>query len=161
MLGIMMPNPKTNCLGALSAAQVDKFGNLNTTVLPERKMLITGSGGANDVMSAAGEVVVIMPQSKERFIEKVSYITSPGTVARTLVSTLGVFEKLGDDHEFTLTAYFEDQLPQDKNKAIREIREQCGWDLRIIDAIKKFPLPDDRDLATLRMFDPDRYFLRD
>ena len=161
MLGMMMPNPNTNCLGALSAAQVDKFGNLNTTVLPERKMLITGSGGANDVMSAAREVVVIMPQSRERFVEKVSYITSPGAVARTLVSTLGVFEKLGDDHEFTLTAYFEDQLPKEKNVAIRTIREQCGWDLRVIDNPEKFPVPAGKDLATLRMFDPDRYFLRD
>jgi acyl CoA:acetate/3-ketoacid CoA transferase alpha subunit/acyl CoA:acetate/3-ketoacid CoA transferase beta subunit len=161
MLGILMPNPKTNCLGALSAAQIDKYGNLNTTVLPERKMLITGSGGANDVMSAAGEVVVIMPQSRERFVEKVSYITSPGAVAKTLVSTLGVFEKLGDDHEFTLTAYFEDQLPKEKNVAIRTIREQCGWDLRVIDNPKRFPIPDGKDLATLRIFDPDRYFLRD
>ncbi len=56
---------------------------------------------------------------------------------------------------------YQDQLPKDKNMAVREIREQCGWDLRVIDDIKKFPLPDDRDLATLRMFDPDRYFLRD
>jgi acyl CoA:acetate/3-ketoacid CoA transferase beta subunit len=124
-------------------------------------MLITGSGGAHDVMSAAREVVVIMPQSRERFVEKVSYITSPGAAARTLVSTLGVFEKLGDDHEFTLTAYFEDQLPKEKNVAIRTIREQCGWDLRVIDNPKKFPIPDGKDLATLRIFDPDRYFLRD
>jgi acyl CoA:acetate/3-ketoacid CoA transferase alpha subunit/acyl CoA:acetate/3-ketoacid CoA transferase beta subunit len=160
MLGIMMPNRRAACLGTLSAAQVDKFGNLNTT-LTEKKMLITGSGGANDVMSAAREVVVIMAQSRKRFVEKLPFITSPGTAARTLVSTLGVFEKLGDDREFTLTSYFEDQLPKGRDMAIREILDQCGWDLRVIDGPTKFPVPDDRDLATLRVFDPDRYFLRD
>jgi acyl CoA:acetate/3-ketoacid CoA transferase alpha subunit/acyl CoA:acetate/3-ketoacid CoA transferase beta subunit len=161
ILGIMMSNRRTECLGTLSAAQVDRFGNLNTTVIPEKKMLITGSGGANDVMSAARDVVVIMPQSKKRFIEKLPFITSPGSVAGTLVSTLGIFEKLGDDREFTLTSYFEDQLPKGRDMAIREIRAQCGWDLRVMDRPTKFPLPDSRDLATLRMFDPDRYFLRD
>jgi acyl CoA:acetate/3-ketoacid CoA transferase alpha subunit/acyl CoA:acetate/3-ketoacid CoA transferase beta subunit len=161
MLGIMMPNRWAGCLGTLSAAQVDRFGNLNTTVIPEKKMLITGSGGANDVMSAAREVVVIMPQSKERFVEKLPFVTSPGAVAKTLISNLGVFEKLGEDREFTLTSYFEDQLPEERDMAIREIREQSGWNLQVTDNPVKFPAPDARDLATLRMFDPDRYFLRD
>ena len=161
MLGIMLPNRKTNCLGALSAAQVDKFGNLNTTLIPEKKIIMTGSGGANDVMSTAREVVVIMPQSKDRFVEKLPFITSPGAAAKTLVSTLGVFEKVGAGNEFSLTAYFEDQLPQGKDASIHEIRERCGWNLRVLENPRKFPLPDDKDLATLRMFDPDRYFLRD
>jgi len=160
LLGIFMSNRGVRCLGTLSAAQVDKFGNLNTTVIPEKKMLITGSGGANDVMSAASDVVIIMPQSKRRFIEKLPFITSSGSIAGTLVSTLGIFEKLGDDQEFTLTSYFEDQLPKGRDMAIREIRAQCGWDLEVIDRPTNFPVPDGRDLATLRMFDPDRYFLR-
>jgi hypothetical protein len=160
MLGMMMPNRWTPCLGALSAAQVDKFGNLNTTVIPQEKTLITGSGGANDVMSAAREVVVIMPQSRSRFVEKLPFITSPGRAARTLVSTLGVYEKPEDDQEFTLTSYFEDQLPEGKDMAISEILNQCGWNLRVIGNPTKFPFPADRDIATLRMFDPDQYFLR-
>jgi acyl CoA:acetate/3-ketoacid CoA transferase beta subunit len=161
MLGMMVPNSNSNCLGALSAAQVDKFGNLNTTVIPEDRIMMTGSGGANDVMSTAKEIVVVMPQSKTRFVEALPFVTSPGTRARILVSTLGVFEKLGDDKEFTLTAYFEDQLPETREAAILEIREQCGWDVQVIEHPKKFPMPDAKDLVTLRMFDPDRYFLRD
>jgi acyl CoA:acetate/3-ketoacid CoA transferase beta subunit len=140
---------------------VDKYGNLNTTLIPDKNVLMTGSGGANDVMSTAGEVIIIMPQSKERFIQKLPFITSPGMKARTLVSNLGVFEKLGDDPEFSLTAYFEDQTSQDKAAAIDQIRQQCGWNLKTADNLEKFPLPDIRDLATLRTFDPDRYFLRD
>lgn len=161
MLGILVPHQRMHCLGALSAAQVDKYGNLNTTLIPDKNVLMTGSGGANDVMSTAGEVIIIMPQSKERFIQKLPFITSPGMKARTLVSNLGVFEKLGDDPEFSLSAYFEDQTSQDKAAAIDQIRQQCGWNLKTADNLEKFPLPDIRDLATLRTFDPDRYFLRD
>jgi len=122
---------------------------------------MTGSGGANDVMSTAGEVIIIMPQSKVRFVEELPFVTSPGFKARTLVSTLGIFEKLGDDAEFTLTAYFEDQTSPDKAAAIDQIQQQCGWNLKMADNVAKFPLPDVRDLATLRAFDPDRYFIRD
>lgn len=161
MLGILMPNSRIKCLGALSAAQVDRFGNLNTTAIPEKQIVMTGSGGANDVLSAAGEVIIIMPQSRDRFVEKLPFITSPGKAAKTLVSTFGVFEKLGADRDFTLTAYFENPLSQDQNSAIREIRAHCGWALRVIDNPIKLPNPSSRDLATLRMFDPDRFFLRD
>jgi len=112
-------------------------------------------------MTTAEEVILIMPQSKGRFIEKLPFITSPGLKARTLVSTLGVFEKLGEKQEFTLTAYFEDQVPGNRDTVIKHIREQCGWDLQVADQLEKFPLPDVKDLATLRTFDPDRYFLKD
>lgn len=161
VLWMMVPNDKSNCLAALSAAQVDKFGNLNTTEIPEKKIIMTGSGGANDVMSAAKEVLIVMPQSRDRFVEKLPLITSPGARAKTLVSTLGVFEKLGNEGEFTLTAYFEDQLPEQQDLAVREISEQCGWDLKVADNPKRFPHPNETDLITLRMFDPDRYLLKD
>lgn len=161
VLGGLVSSRTAVCLGALSGAQVDKFGNLNSTVIPETKTLITGSGGANDVMSSAGEVLIIMPQSRERFVERLPFVTSPGVHSRTLVSTFGIYEKLGDDREFTLTAYFADQLPGGKEGAIRKIKEQCGWDLKVTQEPGVFPLPNDADLATLRLFDPDRYFLRD
>ncbi len=105
--------------------------------------------------------MISMPQSKGRFVEKLPFVTSPGMKARALVSTLGVFEKLGDDPEFSLTAYFEDQTSADKAAAIDQIRQQCGWKLKTADNLEKFSFPDVRDLATLRTFDPDRYFLRD
>jgi len=160
VLGLMVCNPNAACVGALSGAQVDRFGNLNSTLIPETKTLITGSGGANDVMSTAQEVVIIMPQSRERFVARLPFVTSPGRRARTLVSTLGIFEKLGNEEEFTLTAYFADQLPAGRDAAIREIREQCGWDLKVIQDPALFSPPCPEDLATLRLLDLDRYFLR-
>jgi len=50
--------------------------------------------------------MVIMQQSPHRFLEKVPFITAPGTKVRTLISTMGRLEKLGCDEEFTLTKYF-------------------------------------------------------
>ena len=67
VLGILMGGENQRCLGALSAAQVDRWGNLNSTIIPPN-LLITGSGGANDVASGASEVLVVVPQSPLRFV---------------------------------------------------------------------------------------------
>ncbi len=67
----------------LGAAQIDKYGNINTTVIGDYfspKIRMTGSGGANDVVSVVGKVVVVTRHEKRRFVERVDYITSPGNV---------------------------------------------------------------------------------
>lgn len=68
-------------LGLLSAAQVDRYGNLNSTVLggdgrPRRRLV--GSGGANDIALLAREVLIIMPHDPRRFVPRVDFVTSPG-----------------------------------------------------------------------------------
>lgn len=113
------------------------------------------------MMSAAREVVVVMPQSRERFVPELPFVTSPGAAVKALVSDLGVFEKLGEDPEFTLTGYFEDQSPGGKEAAIGRIKARCGWNLRIAHDPDQLALPRAEDLATLRLFDPDRHFLKD
>ena len=68
-------------LGLLSAAQVDRFGNLNSTVLgpyATPKVRLVGSGGAHDIAVLAREIIIMMPHDPRRFVEKVDYITSPG-----------------------------------------------------------------------------------
>ena len=68
-------------LGMLSAAQVDRYGNLNSTVLGsyERpKVRLVGSGGAHDIAVLAREVIIMMPHDPRRFVEKVDFVTSPG-----------------------------------------------------------------------------------
>jgi len=68
-------------VGFLGAAQVDKYGNINTTVIGDYfkpKVYLSGSGGANDIASLAKRTVIVMRQGKKRFVEKVDYITSPG-----------------------------------------------------------------------------------
>lgn len=68
-------------LGMIGAAQVDKYGNVNSTVIgPYEKPIkrLPGSGGANDIASLAKRFIVIMPHEKRRFVDRVDYITSPG-----------------------------------------------------------------------------------
>ncbi len=67
--------------GYLSAAQVDRFGNLNSTELVRRgkpPMHLVGSGGAHDIALLAREIVIMMPHDPRRFVEKVDFVTSPG-----------------------------------------------------------------------------------
>ena len=68
-------------VGLLSAAQVDRLGNLNSTVLgpyEHPKLRLVGSGGAHDIASLVGRVVIVMPHDPRRFVEQVDFITAPG-----------------------------------------------------------------------------------
>jgi len=157
VLGLLMAGENQRCLGTLSAAQIDRFGNLNSTiVLP--KLLITGSGGANDVASSASEVLVVVPQSPLRFVPQVTYITAPGERVRTLISTLGLFEKINDQNEFCLTGVIQDgKTPTEE--LVHAIKTQCPWDLPIAPNLKTVSLPTREELALLCLFDPQKFFL--
>jgi glutaconate CoA-transferase, subunit B len=72
-------------IGMLSAAQVDRQGNLNSTVLgpyDRPKVRLVGSGGAHDIAVLAKKLLIMMPHDPRRFVEKVDFITSPGLGAR-------------------------------------------------------------------------------
>ncbi|MBL0716142.1 MAG: hypothetical protein JJV98_20855, partial [Desulfosarcina sp.] len=105
VMGLFVGGRRADCIGALGAAQVDEKGNINST-LTGRRNFIVGSGGANDVASTAREVVVIVPQSKQRLVESVYYRTSPGHSVGTVVTTHGVFEKYAGEDKFTLTGCY-------------------------------------------------------
>jgi glutaconate CoA-transferase subunit B len=68
-------------VGLLSAAQVDRFGNLNSTVIGSYdapKLRMVGSGGAHDIACLAPRLIILMPHDPRRFVEKVDFVTSPG-----------------------------------------------------------------------------------
>ena len=73
-------------VGLLSGAQVDRYGNLNSTVLggatSKRKVRLVGSGGAHDIALLAREVIILMPHDPRRFVSRVDYVTSPGLRTR-------------------------------------------------------------------------------
>lgn len=158
MLGVFTGGGTNKCIGALGAAEVDKHGNVNTTRIGSDRYLV-GSGGANDVASAAQEVIVTAIHDRTRFVDRVSYITSPGWKVKTLISTLGVFEKLADDQEFTLTGYYPSPKFSTPDEHIRYIKENCSWDLKVCDHLHEIAPPTDAELKLLRIFDPYRYFL--
>lgn len=154
-MGIVMGGRQNRCIGSLAAGQVDKHGNINSTMIPGA-LYITGSGGANDIASAAREVVVTLGQSRERFVDKVPYVTAPGRRVSAVVSDHGVLEKAEPHGELVLTAVWGDRP---EAEAVRAAREACGWDLRVAPALRRVALPTAEELRLVRVFDPRRYFL--
>ena len=150
-LAILIGGGNARSVGSLGAAQVDKAGNINSTVIPGETLLM-GSGGANDVATCATESVLVVSQSKERFLDRVPYVTAPGERVTRLVSTLGVYEK--DQGEFVLTGVFD----ADTTAAARECKERCGWDLKVARELTTLEPPTTEEIRTLRVFDPKGWF---
>jgi len=159
VLGILMGGANQRCMGVLSAAQVDRFGNLNSTVVPPN-ILITGSGGSNDVVSGASEVLVVVPHSPLRLVSRVPYITAPGKRVRTLVTTEGLFEKSDEEEEFRLTGVIEDGTTAVEG-IVERIKSETGWVPRMAPGLKRIPKPHPEEIALLRLFDPQKCFIGD
>ncbi len=155
IMGIFLT--KYHTLGVLGAAQVDKNGNINTTLMPDRGLFITGSGGGNDVVSLSEEVIVVAEQNKRRFPEKVQYITSPGKNVSTVITQFGMYEKMEKNGELILTGVFGNEM--DKEEGCKLAKENCGWGLKIADEVKILPIPSSYEISLLRSFDPEGYFL--
>jgi acyl CoA:acetate/3-ketoacid CoA transferase beta subunit len=150
-ISVLIGGGSARSIGALGAAQVDKHGNINSTLVPGEYLLM-GSGGANDVVTCATESLVIATQSKERFLDHVPYITGPGARVSAVVSTLGVFHK--DQDELVLTGVF----GSDVEAAARECVERCGWELRVARGVEAIEPPSPNELKMLRVMDPKGWF---
>ena len=140
----------------LGAAQMDKYGNINSTRTESGYFI--GSGGANDAANAS-DVFIVTKQSRHRFVNKVSYITCPGRNVRTVISNMGVFEKPEDAQELTLVGCLPDLKGKGLDKKIKKIKEECGWNLKVADNVKEYPMPPGEEFSLLRMFDPESVVL--
>ena len=118
--------PGTTTLACLGGAQVDRFGNVNSTLIPDGPFLV-GSGGGNDVASVCAEAIVVALLSPERTPPECGYITSPGRAVRALVTDLGTFVKPTPDDELVLVAVPAGPEPLDDR--IEAARAACGWDV--------------------------------
>jgi acyl CoA:acetate/3-ketoacid CoA transferase beta subunit len=154
--GIFIGGKQGNCISVLSAAQVDKHGNLNSTMTSSDSYLI-GSGGSNDAVNAK-EVLLMLPQSRDRLVDNLYYVTCPGDKVRTLVTDMGIFQKF--DGEFTLTNYFLNLEIPSSEEAISQIRQNCGWELKVSSQITEVSPPSLEELLLLRTFDPQGYFTK-
>ena len=158
MLGVFVSGSSSQCMGVLAAGQIDKFGNANSTKIPGVTFLV-GSGGSNDIATNNRETIVVVNSGKSRLVEKVPYITFPGKNVKTLVTDVGIFEKVGDKETFTLTAYIPTKAKQETKEAIDGIRERVGWELKIASNLKKATPPTKEEIALLRLFDPKGFFI--
>jgi glutaconate CoA-transferase subunit B len=145
----------------LGAGQIDKYGNINSTIIRSRKgddIYLAGAGGGNDIASLAQEVVVVAVYRANRMVENVRYITCPGTRVNTLATNEGLYVKNG--LEFILKAYYPKPEMSEEKERIEEIARNCNWQLRRAPQIKKLAPPTATELSLLRSFDPDGVFLR-
>jgi acyl CoA:acetate/3-ketoacid CoA transferase alpha subunit/acyl CoA:acetate/3-ketoacid CoA transferase beta subunit len=159
VLGTYVGGPATKCIGLVGAGQIDGTGAINSTYTDDGAFIV-GSGGANDVLSGAEEVIVTVSHQRDRLVETVQYVTSPGHRVRTIVTDLCVFERADADKPFELTAL----LPaagHDVESALGEVRQRTGFDYTVADRLILEPTPTPAELDVLRAYDPGRLFLRD
>ncbi len=151
----------SRCLGVLGAGQIDKYGNINSTIIQSRKgddIYLAGAGGGNDIASVAQEVVVVAVHRANRMVENVRYITCPGTRVSTLATDEGLYVKNGS--KFILKGYYPKPEISEEKKRIEAIERTCDWRLRSAPQLKKLAPPTANELSLLRSFDPDGVFLR-
>ena len=155
-------------IGFLGGAQIDQYGNLNSSFIgdwDDPKTRLPGSGGANDIASLTNYIVSIRHE-KRRFVEKVDFITSPGYVAggtsrrdggllrggcRRVVTDLGVFG-------FDETTRRMKLLALAPGVSVEEVRDNTGFDLLTAERIEATAPVTERELEVLRKLDPQRIF---
>ncbi|MBS7268080.1 MAG: glutaconate CoA-transferase [Candidatus Freyarchaeota archaeon] len=158
-------------VGVISGAQVDKYGNVNSTVIGDYKkpeVRLTGSGGACDIACSAQRLLIMMRQEKRRFPEKVDFITSPGFIdgpgAReklklrgkgpaAVITTMGIFRF----DEKTKEMYLDSIHP---GITVDMVKQNVGWNLKVADELKTTPWPTVDELRIMRALDPLGFFLQ-
>src|SRR4029078_9099630 len=116
-------------VGFLSAAQIDRHGNLNSTVIgpyDNPTVRLPGAGGAPEIANSAKEGFVMLRQSLRTFVSELDFRTSAGGSVSTVVTDLGILEPRGEERELTLTSV---HPGVDADQA----REATGWDLEVAD----------------------------
>jgi glutaconate CoA-transferase subunit B len=134
-------------VGFLGAAQIDRRGNLNSTVIGDYdkpKVRLPGGGGAPEIAAMVREVIVIIRQSPRSFVEEVDFRSSVFSGGRMVVITdLGVLERDPDSGELVQTAVH-------PGVSAEQAREATGWELRVADELKETEPPTDKELQVLR-----------
>jgi acyl CoA:acetate/3-ketoacid CoA transferase alpha subunit/acyl CoA:acetate/3-ketoacid CoA transferase beta subunit len=148
MQGVFVGGENNKCLSVLGAGQMDRYGNINSTKTSKGKFLV-GSGGANDALNAR-EAILCLDQSKDRFVDKLAYITGCGHSVTAVVSTMGIFKKSHPQDELHLVACFPNPHAPSLEERVKEIRNHCGWDLKTAPVIEDVPRPSPEELQLLR-----------
>jgi len=145
-------------VGFLGAAQIDRFGNINTTVIGDHDHPTTrlpGAGGAPEIAANAGRVIVIVKQSLRTFVERVDFVTSvgygptgrerraPGAGPTLVITDHGVLEPDPQTNELTMTRLH-------PGVTVEQARAATGWNLKVAESIEIVPPPTEHELDVLR-----------
>ena len=157
-------------VGFLGAAEVDRFGNLNSTWGDRNGEMqrLPGSGGACDIACLAQRTVVLLAHERTRFRERVGHITSPGngrgngwrttqglplrSGPSALITTLGVL-RFGSDGEAFLASVH-------PGVGVEDVLANTGWTLRVADNLEETRPPSADELAAMRSLDPNHFWTK-
>ncbi|MBI4199923.1 MAG: hypothetical protein HY535_05585 [Chloroflexi bacterium] len=154
MYSAFLRGPDSPSLAVLGIVEIDKSGNINTSRLDDGT-LMGGSGGHNDCAMGAGEVLIFAPMEPRRFRDRLGFVTTPGDRVRTVVTDLGILEKVRGQAELVLTSYYS-TAGASAEEAVATIRGRCGWDLQVAADLRREPPPAMEELVILRRLDPER-----
>jgi glutaconate CoA-transferase subunit B len=146
-------------VGFLAGAQIDRWGNINTTVIGPYEhptVRLPGAGGAPEISAAAKEVIVLARHTKRTFVERLDFVTSvgggpgsaraehgfPGAGPRVVITDLGVL-RAAEDGELELVALH-------PGVALDDVLAATGWPLRVREPLETTEPPTETELATLR-----------
>jgi len=148
-------------VGFLGAAQLDRFGNINTTVIGDYekpKVRLPGGGGAPEIASSCGEIFITMAQSNRGMVDKIDFFTSFGHGAggddrrklgittkgpTLLVTDLAVWKPDPQTKEFTVVTIH-------PGVGREQVQETCGWPVRFAETVEETPPPTEDELRVLR-----------
>lgn len=159
-------------VGFMGAAQVDRYGNLNSTVIgpySHPKVRLAGSGGAADIACLARKLFILTPHQVRRFPARVDFLTSPGFLSgrqqrqalglpgggpELVITDKGLLE-FDETGEMILTSLH-------PGVALEEVKANTGWDLKVAPELRVTPEPTAEELHLLRQeLDPAGIYLRD
>ena len=148
-------------VGFLGGAQLDRYGNINTTVIGDYHkpaVRLPGSGGACEIALLARRVLIVMPMKRRNFPERVDFITSPGFLGggderqrlgvpgagpEAVITDLGVLNFCPQTREMVLTAVH-------PGVSAEQVQASVGWPLRVASPLAESPPPTDEELQLLR-----------
>jgi glutaconate CoA-transferase subunit B len=148
-------------VGFLGAAQIDRFANINTTVIGpyERpRVRLPGAGGAPEIAAAAREVIVMLRHSRRALVERLDFVTSvgrgtaemprsalgfPGAGPMAVITDLAILRPDATDGELELAAV-------NPGVSVDDVTEETGWDLRVRAPLDTTDPPTELELKTLR-----------
>jgi glutaconate CoA-transferase, subunit B len=158
-------------LGFIGGAEVDRFGNLNTTYIGGREdvqVRLPGSGGGSDIASLSKRLVILMNHEKRRFVQRVGYLTSPGfgnggkwredSGLRgggpcAVITTKGILRFDLVTKEMILDSVH-------PGVTVEEVLEHTGWDLKLASRIEITRPPTRPELRIIRKYDPHGFWTK-
>jgi glutaconate CoA-transferase, subunit B len=148
-------------VGFLGGAQIDKYANLNTTVVgpyDKPKVRLPGGGGAPEIATSCGEIFIIMAQGKRSFVDKLDFVTSIGHVsggdsrAKLGVKTKGPTKLITDLAMFEPDPATKEMIVVSMHPGVtrEQILENTGWPVKFAANVKETPAPTPKELEVLR-----------